>query len=115
MRDILTSDRANSIIGARKSACTLAQEIELDMLEQLQSEAKACLQTLRGLDPAEREYKAVVASLKTLNSEIERISGTGSVRKIQEFQTKEEIKADMKDVEEKDKDIKDIIPILHDS
>ena len=112
MRELISSERAESIIGARKEACTKAQEMELDMLEHLQSEAKACLHSLRGLDPAEKEYKSVVSSLKTLNAEIERISGTGSVRKIQEFQVKEQIKAENQS-SHKEIDPRKMIPTIH--
>ncbi len=112
MKDLLTTERASSIIGARQHACSKAQQMELDMLEQLHAEANGCLATLRGLDPAEKEYKNVVGSLKILNSEIERISGTGSVRKIQEFQAKEEIKAER--VEDKrESDPRLIVPTIH--
>jgi hypothetical protein len=112
MKQILVMERANSIVGSRKSACSKAQRIELDQLEDLQAEVRGCFHTLKGLDPAEKEYKAVVGSIKILNAEIERISGTGSVRKLEEFQAKEEIKAEKREVEVP-KDPKTMIPNIH--
>ena len=94
MKQLLSTQKYEDIMGRKQEAALAAQDLELDMVANLRVEYQACVHQLKGMAPGTKEYTQTVTAMKSLGDQIAKISGTDSIRKIEEFKMKEQIKKD---------------------
>ena len=96
MKMLLAQDKFDAIMSAKTNAAIKAQELELDIVQDLRREYRACANQLKGMEPGTKEYTATVSAMSKIADQISKISGTDSIRKLDEFREKEAIRGQRK-------------------
>jgi len=91
-----------------------AQEVELDIVKDLEKELKACVAILKTVSPVieHKEYSSIVASITRLRSEISKISGLDSIRQIELYAEKQNLKSEINPNVSQPEDPKQITPTI---
>lgn len=102
MKELLSLEQVEGILARRKHAASRAEKLELKIVEDLEGELDNCTSILKQLSPIDKEYNNVVQSIDRLKKLISNISGLDSIRHLELFKEKQNVKQDFNSQEVRD-------------